>query len=134
MTPKRSPGWQGRLHQYIEARRGQAFRPGRNDCACFAAGAVAAMTGTDLSVGWRYGSLAGGRRLLKQAGFADHVALAAQSFETTTMPGPGDLAVLPAPDGSDALGIVQGEAVYVVAPDGLGIAPLAAARLFFRVP
>lgn len=45
MTPdRRLPDWPERLAAYIEQRRHQPFAWGSNDCATFAAGALAAMT------------------------------------------------------------------------------------------
>ena len=55
------------------------FRPGRHDCALFAAGWVKIATGRDFARGWRgrYRSLRRGQELLAGVGFADHIALAA---------------------------------------------------------
>lgn len=43
----RLDGWEERLVRYIEHSRAIPFRWGEHDCATFAAGAVAAITGTD---------------------------------------------------------------------------------------
>ena len=45
----------------------------------------------------------------------------------------GDLAVVPAGDGLGALGIVQGEMIYVLRTDGLGLLPLSAGTIFLAV-
>lgn len=129
----RLPYWQVRLTDWLTATARLPFRPGRHDCALFAAGAVRAMTGVDMARGFRgYRTLAEGKRFLRAKGFGDHIALAASVFPISTTPHPGDLAVVATPDGP-ALGVVQGRAVYVVAPVGWSLAPLDAAVQFFEV-
>lgn len=127
--------WQARLTEYVVAVQRQAFEPGRMDCALFAAGAVHAMTGEDMAKGFRgYKTLAGGYRKLKAQGFADHVALAALRFKEVppAFAQVGDVAAVPTDEGL-ALGIVQGEWIYVMRPDGLGIVSLLDAARAFRV-
>jgi hypothetical protein len=132
----RTEGWQGRLVAYLAQARRTVFQEGQHDCALFAAGAVAAMTGTDIAQGWRgrYRSTAGGMRVLRRMGFADHVALVAHHFDeiAVVQACPGDIAVVDGPDGA-ALGIVQGEFIYVLRPTGFGLVGLMDARLAFRV-
>ena len=50
---KRLEDWPERLAAFVEARRAMPFRWGQNDCALFAADAVAAVTGVDLAERWR---------------------------------------------------------------------------------
>lgn len=132
----RFPDWRPRLVAYMARVAPLPFRPGVHDCALFVAGAVAAMTGTDPARGWRgcYTTLRGGLRVLRRAGFADHVALVASRHRAkpVAMAQVGDIAVVPAPDGS-ALGIVQGAGVYVLRPEGLAVVPLTAATAAFGV-
>ena len=109
------------------------FRPGRHDCALFAAGWVKLVTGWDLARGWRstYRSLKRGQQLLEEAGFADHVAFAA-SHLPEILPAfaqVGDLAVLE----TQAFGIVAGEMIYCLRPNGLGLVPRSAMRRAFQV-
>ena len=68
--------WHARLAAYVYEAGRTPFAYGAHDCALFAAGAVAAMTGTDLASDWRgrYRTLAGGLKAVKRAGHADHVA------------------------------------------------------------
>ena len=109
------------------------FRPGRHDCALFAAGWVKLATGRDLARGWRstYRSLKRGQQLLEEAGFADHVALAAAHLPeiAPAFAQIGDLAVLDDP----AFGIVAGEMIYCLKPQGLGLIPRSAMRRAFQV-
>lgn len=130
----RLPDWRHRLAAWLAQTARAPFEPGRHDCALFASGAVLAMTGVDLAADWRgrYRTIRGGIRVLRKAGHADHIALAAAHFAPTARPRPGDLAVVPTPDGP-ALGVVQGTHVYVPAPVGWALVPLSAATQFFEV-
>lgn len=109
------------------------FRPGHHDCALFAAGWVKLVTGRDLARGWRstYRSLRRGQQLLEEAGFADHVALAAAHLPeiAPAFAQVGDLAVLE----TQAFGIVAGEMIYCLRPEGLGLVPREAMRRAFAV-
>ena len=109
------------------------FRPGHHDCALFAAGWVKLVTGRDLARGWRstYRSLRRGQQLLEEAGFADHVALAAAHLPeiAPAFAQVGDLAVLE----TQAFGIVAGEMIYCLRPEGLGLVPRSAMRRAFNV-
>ena len=109
------------------------FRPGRHDCALFAAGWVKLATGRDLARGWRstYRSLKRGQQLLEEAGFADHVALAAAHLPeiAPTFAQIGDLAVLD----DHAFGIVAGEMIYCLKPQGLGLVRRGVMRRAFAV-
>lgn len=128
--------WKLRLIQYLGDAARKPFEPGMHDCALFSAGAVAAMTGTDYAADWRgrYTTLLGGSRVLRRAGFADHIALAAAHLEeiAPAFAAPGDLAVINY-DLGQVLGVVQGEGVYVLTLDRLGLLPLADAARAFRV-
>ena len=131
---KRISGWQARLAAWLASISRTPFQPGQHDCALFAAGAVEAMTGVDLAAGWRgrYHTLRGGIRVLRRAGYADHIALARSHFPTTATPRAGDLAVVDTPEGQ-ALGVVQGLYIYAPATVGWALSPLEAASEFFEV-
>ena len=109
------------------------FRPGRHDCALFAAGWVKIATGQDHARGWRstYRSLRRGQQLLEEAGFADHVALAATHLPeiAPAFAQVGDLAVLD----DNAFGINAGEMIYCLKPQGLGLVPRGQMRRTFAV-
>jgi hypothetical protein len=133
----RLPDWQSRLTAYMRAtvaeRKGAITEP---DCALFAAGAVLAMTGTDPAAEWRnrYPTVAAGQRMLRRAGFTDHVALVATQLPEIppAMARVGDIAVI-ASDGLSALGIVQGARIYVLGPTGVATVPLTSATRAFKV-
>ena len=144
----RRPDWRGRLRAYASAAARRPFAYGQHDCALFAAGAIAAMTGQDPAADWRrrYTTLRGGLRVIRKSGHADHVAAVAACF--TEIPSAfaqvGDLAVVPAdtvpsldpaaprPISDLALGVVAGAHVWVLRPEGLGTVPLTMALRAFR--
>ena len=66
----RLSNWTAPLIEYLAAAARRPFKPGHHDCALFAAGAVAAMTGTDFAAQWRgrYTTLRGGLRVIRRAG------------------------------------------------------------------
>jgi hypothetical protein len=131
----RRADWRARLTEYVVSMQGARFEPGRLDCALFAAGAVEAMTGEDHAHGLRgYRTLAGGYRKLQERGHGDHVALVASLFAEVppSFAQAGDLAVVPGDDGP-ALGVIQGEHVYVMRPDGLGLVSRLSCERAFRV-
>lgn len=109
------------------------FRPGRHDCALFAAGWVKIATGQDHARGWRstYRSLKRGQQMLEEAGFSDHVEFAASHLPeiAPAFAQIGDLAVLD----DDAFGINAGEMIYCLKPEGLGLVPRNAMHRAFAV-
>lgn len=123
----RLPVWRSRLTAYCAAHARTPFAEGAHDCAQFAAGAVEAMTGTDPMGEYRgrYTTIAGGMRVLKKAGFADHVEFVASKFAeyqpSERSPRLGDLVAVDTPEGM-ALGIWQGQGAYVPGLNGLVVA------------
>ena len=121
------------LIEYAADAGQRPFRPGRHDCALFAAGWVKVVTGQDLARGWRstYRSLRRGQQLLAKAGFADHVAFAAAHLHeiSPAFAQVGDLAVLD----DQAFGIVAGEMIYCLRPAGLGLVTRGQMRRAFKV-
>ena len=132
----RHPDWKVQLAQYLGDVARAPFEPGVNDCALFAAGAVAAITGLDLAAEWRgkYRSLEEGLALLAAAGHANHTALAALHFAEIdpVFAAPGDIAVVEGPHG-ETLGIFQGAGIYVLTTERLGVLPMPFANRAFRV-
>jgi hypothetical protein len=133
----RLPDWRPRLHLWLQEMDGKPFVFGNHDCCLFGAGAVAAQTGVDLAAGWRgrYTTMRGGLRVLRRAGYTDHIDLIARHLAETPRLAAceGDIAVIDDPGGR-AVGVVQGSAVYVLHPSGrLGLTPLSAAIRVFRV-
>ena len=128
--------WEHRLTRYVTEVACTGFAHGAHDCALFAAGAVAAVTGIDPGARWRghYSSFKGGLKLVRKAGFTDHVAVMRQHCPQVHAASvmPGDLAVIgTGPDA--ALGVVQGALIYVLRETGLGLMPLGAANEYLGV-
>ncbi|MDQ1847664.1 hypothetical protein Q9299_05125 [Gemmobacter fulvus] len=137
MTLIRLPDWQSRLRRWIGTVAGQPLIAGRHDCCLFGAGAIEAQTGVDIAAPWRgrYSTFAGGRRILRKAGYADHLALIAahlpEAHPAEALP--GDIAVVPG-EGGDAVGVVQGAGVYVLTQSGkLGLVPMLPVLRLFKV-
>lgn len=131
----RLPDWRSRFDAYLNAAARTKFRPGRHDCALFAAGAVEAMTGQDFARGWRgYTSLKAGQSKLESEGFADHIALAASLLPEIEpiFARVGDIAVVDG-DTENAFGVVQGSKIFVLKRSGLGSVPLLMGKRAFRV-
>lgn len=132
----RLPDWRPRLAAYLDGVARAPFAHGRHDCALFAAGAVAAMTGTDPAAAWRgqYATEAEGLALLLAEGIAGHVAAVDALFPRVpaSFGQVGDLALVNG-DHGPGLGVVQGEWIYVVTPRGLGRVGLLEAVTAWRV-
>jgi hypothetical protein len=138
MTPLlRLPDAQSRLRRWIGSVAGRPMRPGEHDCCLFGAGAIEAQTGIDLAAPFRgrYTTFAGGRRILRKAGYADHVALIAAHLPEAhpSQAQVGDIVIVPG-EGGPAVGVVQGAAAYVLTASGrLGLVPLLPVQRLFRV-
>ena len=132
----RLPDWDARLRKYLASVAHRPFDGDTYHCGHFTAGAVEAETGRDLFAEWSgQQGIANGLRALKQSGHADHIGLLATLFDEVPVAfaRPGDVAVLNASERVPDLGIVQGEAVYVLRADGLGSVPLLTAERVFRL-
>jgi hypothetical protein len=133
---ERFPDWRARLLEYLIEVSRIPFEDGVHDCALFLAGGVNAMTGVDFAAPYRgrYTTLRGGIRILRKAGFRDHVALAEASLprKPVALANEGDGACVDTPDGP-ALGIVQGSQIYFLSPAGLGFLPLTSAHTVWEV-
>lgn len=133
----RRPDWQGRLTAYLSECAHKPYQLGKHDCALFAAGAVEAVNGIDPAAQWRgrYETKAEGLRALKRAGHVDHIAATAAALPeiAPAFAAAGDICCLQdEATGQLALGVVQGELIYVLREDGLGLVPHAAMRRAFR--
>lgn len=132
---RRKSDWQDALSLYLAQTMRQPYQPGVFDCALFAAGALKAMTGTDIAATWGgYTTLEGGYRRLKRQGFKTLSALAAHYL--TQIPllqaQPGDIALMTNDAGQEAFAVVQGEALYVVDLNGLSLVGFERAERVFQ--
>lgn len=136
MAMKRKQDWDVQLHEYIESEIDKPFAYGSNDCAMFVAGAVLAMTGTDLAESYRgkYNDLKSSLQIIKDvtggSTVEDVMNHAAQEFGISECPSiyfaqRGDVVLLEN-DGSPALGIVHfnGTHALFVSESGLHKLPL----------
>jgi hypothetical protein len=128
--------WMPRLIAYLSECHRTPYQPGRHDCALFAAGAVHVMCGVDPAAPFRgrYRTIRGGLRVLRRAGYRDHVAMTAAVLPEipVAMCRVGDVVVADGADGP-ALGVVQGERVYVLTLRGIGTIDLLQAKRAFQV-
>lgn len=128
--------WRPRLTEYLLDCGQTVFAYGDQDCALFAAGAVAAMTGCDPAKDWRgrYRTLNGGLRLMRAAGYRDHIDMVNRNFASVhpAFAGDGDLASVVTPEG-DAMGVIMGEVIYLTGPAGAAMKPRTAATMAWVV-
>lgn len=115
---------------------GARLRPGRFDCALYAAEWVKRCTGCDLAAKWRgtYRRLEDGRNQLRKAGFDDLSDLAAHhlpeigGWQRSQL---GDIAAL-SHEGETAFGIIGGPQIHVLSAVGLDYVPLDQSARIFR--
>ncbi len=129
--------WRTRLAAHIAAHARLPFRPGSHDCALFASGGRAALTGTDVLAPVRgcYSTLEEGFELAARHGYASPFDAVVDGLEEIppAYAQVGDLALLEGDDGHPAMGIVQGELVCVLHPRGVAMLPLTDVRRAWRV-
>lgn len=122
ILPLRSPGWHGRLYRWALSVAAMPHVYGSHDCALFVGGAIDAMHGTDLAGRWRgrYHSYQGGLRLLRAAGYRDHLDLLARIAQPVAAGSAqiGDITVIGG-EGHAGVGVVMGETIQALGVDGL---------------
>lgn len=136
---KRLPDWRVRFEREIDDMRRIPFAWGSHDCGpAFAGRMVLAITGEDLCTPWRgrYGTAGEALRLLRTEGYDDLADLVATLLPEIhpSRARIGDVAAFPmdSPLGS-ALGVVNGERVFVLRPEGIGTMELLQAHRAFKV-
>ncbi len=134
---RRLPNWRPKLATYLRETAHLPFRPGRHDCVLWASGARNAMTGHDPMAEWRgqYRTIEEGLQLAQRHGCAEPWLQVVSGLDDVapSYAQIGDLALLDGEDGLPALGIVQGAAIYVLHPRGVGTVPLIRAKRVWRV-
>lgn len=130
---KRREDWPEQLAAYLDERRDVPFAWGRQDCASFAGGAVAAMTGEAPTIP-EVQSAEAYARFLRDHGPIDALVdltlgdrLASPAFAQR-----GDVVLLDL-DGRDTLGVCLGAEAAAPGLDGMLTVPMAAARAAWRV-
>lgn len=136
---KRRQDWRQCYSTLIGAIRRKPFAYGEHDCAMgLSAAMVEALTGIDVAKRWRgrYASRTGALRVMRNDGFANVADMVA-----TVLPEIhparariGDIAAIP-DDGpfGFALGVVNGERIFVIRAEGLGTVDLLTATRAFSV-
>lgn len=130
----RREGWEHDLHELIERARARPFARGTHDCTTWAADAVRAVSGVDLSLGWRgsYGNARGAARTLRRAGYASLAAAVTDKLgpplASALLAQRGDIVT----DGV-ALGVCVGAEAAFVSPKGLVFLPISGCTMAWRV-
>lgn len=142
MELKRLPKWRGPYSDLIDRIRARPFDwTSQYDCLMgLAIEAVRAITGHDFGAPYRgkYETPIGAYQLMRRAGFTDlGDAIASQLPEVPVHRARiGDIVTLANPDDvifSYALGVVNGERIFVLREDGLGTRDLLEAERAFAV-
>jgi len=137
---KRTDGWRKRLDDTIDAIRFVPFDwEAQHDCGPGLAGRVIlSITGVDINEPYRglYGSAAGAYRTMREAGFTNLADMAASMLPEIhpSKAEIGDIAAFPMDTKFGfALGVVNGERVFVLRPEGIGTMSLLQATRAFKV-
>lgn len=135
----RVDGWRSRFDAACDAMRRSPFSWGDNDCFVGLVGNLcSALTGVDITEHWRgrYTTDTGALRVMRKDGFdnlADLVASVLPEFHISKAR-VGDVAAIPTDDGFGySLGVVNGERIFVLRPDGFGTVDLLSASRAFRI-
>ena len=137
---KRRPDWRARFEAAIDEIKYVPFDwSEQHDCGPGLAGRlVLAMTGEDMVAPWRgsYRTMHGALRVMQNEGFenlADMVAAMLPEIHPSRAQ-VGDLAAFPVDTAFGyALGVVNGERVFVLRPEGIGTMDLLQATRAFKV-
>lgn len=139
-TLERLPNWRTRFETAIDEIKYVPFDwSTQHDCGPGLAGRmVYAITGEDLAVKYqgKYKTAAGALKVMRKAGF-DNLADLAASFLPEIHPSQASLGDIVAYEMDSpfgfALGVVNGERVFVLRPEGVGTMDLLAAKRAFKV-
>lgn len=132
----RRKGWEQALAAYTRAALARPYAWGSQDCALFAAGAVAAITGEDFAAEFRgaYNDADSARRLLTQLGCVDVGDLASRYLPEIDPPEArrGDIVMIDGQFGP-FLAVVDGRTAVGPAARGLTHSPVSMALRAWRV-
>lgn len=136
---KRQPGWRMRFAQALDAIRRKPFSwEEQHDCGLgLAAPLVLAITGEDVAASFRgqYTTAIGAVKALRKQGYSDVADMVAKLFPEIPphRAAVGDLVALQAEQTGWALGVVLGERIGVLAPNGFATLDRSKAVRAFRV-
>lgn len=135
----RLPDWRRRFEETIDEIKARPFSWASHECGTGLVGRlVLAMTGTDCAAQYRgtYDSAAGALRVMREAGFENVGDMVAAILPEVHISAArlGDIAAVPddTPFGY-ALGVVNGERIFVLKEDGIGTVDLLDATRAFKV-
>jgi hypothetical protein len=130
---RRHHDWQLRLEAFTRARREIPFAWGANDCACFAADAVEALTGERLLPDMRGLAVRDALRFMRERdglrGIASRVLGEAVSPKLAAV---GDV-VLILEGKREALGVCNGTSVLAAGPQGMAVVSMTRAIACWKV-
>lgn len=136
---KRLPDWRRRFEEAMDEIKARPFAWGDHDCGPGLAGRLAyAITGVDCAAQYRgaYDSASSALRVMREAGFSNLGDLVASILPEVHISAAsiGDIAAVPddTPFGF-ALGVVNGERIFVLKADGVATVDLLDATRAFKV-
>lgn len=130
----RVANWEVLLFAYVDQAKDLPFEWGVHDCATWVADWRQVATGQDAAQAWRgqYRTERGALRQIKRAGFDTMPewvdSILGDRLTSPLMAQRGDIALV-----RDALGIVTGDEVVALSPDGAVAFPLTDAQMAWRV-
>lgn len=137
---KRVPRWRAAFDVACDRMRLEPFAWGVNDCAVgLACNMVLALTGVDVGAAYRgrYTTRVGALRVLRREGFetlGDLTASLLPEWPHPSMARIGDIVTVPTgSEFGDALGVINGERVFVLMDNGFGTVDRAVASRAFKV-
>ena len=133
----RRSGWERHLAEAVSSARDRPFRWGRHDCATFAFDLRRAIAGGhDVAALWRgrYRTARGAVRVMRQLGWQSLEAagrdLLGEPLASLHLAQRGDLVLA---DSGLGFGVCLGARAAGIAPSGLGLVPISACALAWRV-
>lgn len=140
MTLTRQPLWVGPFADLLDDLRRQPFDWKTNDCACgFAGRIVEVLTGVNVCAEFqgRFDDAASAYRVMREAGFKDLADLVASKLPEYSHPSDaqmGDIAAIPTETVfGHALGVFNGERIFILTEEGVGSLDRLTATRAFRV-
>lgn len=136
---KRLSDWRIRYEQQINEIRSVKFNWGSHDCLSgLVAPITQAITGVDAFVQFRgkYKTAKGALSVMRRAGFSNLAELVGNEFVQAPVAQSqiGDIAAIVVDDGFGySLGIVNGDCIFVITPNGIETRDLMVAEMIFKV-
>lgn len=136
---ERYEDWRARLSKYVREVRSNPYELGSQDCWLFIAGAINAMVGVDIGENYRgkYTTPQGAIKVMRKAKASNLASLAQKHLtlrDSVIYAQIGDVMGIPTDDEFGfALGILNGERILVVTPNGIDSRDRSEATIAFEV-